>query len=85
MSEDLRATSRKHDTATVNTERPPGGKVHADQIGDPDEDACVTIGVQNSRGPDPVIPGYVPRRIYIEHVAHPPRLVTYEPRGPQPR
>jgi hypothetical protein len=56
-----------------------GVKLHRDQIGEPDEHGRIRIGVNNWLGPDPAVPGYVSARIDLDHVAHPPRVVTYEP------
>ena len=51
-------------------------KVHPDQIGEPDEHGRIKVGVP--LGADlPVIPGYTAWRVYLEHLAYPPRIVTY--------
>ncbi len=55
-------------------------KLHPDQLGEPDADGHISIGVKNWFGPDPAIPGYVPWRIYLNHVGDPPRVVIYERR-----
>jgi hypothetical protein len=54
-------------------------KVHRDQVGDPDQRGWIKVGVREWFGPDPVIPGYVPWRVDLEHVRDPCRLVTYVP------
>ena len=54
-------------------------KVHLDQIEEPDAQGRIKVGVQNWFGPDPAIPGYVPWRVDLNCVGHPPRVVTYNP------
>lgn len=56
-----------------------GVRRHPDQIGEVDERGRIKIGVSNWVGPDPVVRGYVPCRIDLDHVARPPRVVTYGP------
>jgi hypothetical protein len=58
-----------------------GMKPHPDQLGEPDEHGRIRIGVNDWLGPDPTVPGYVPCRIDLDHVAHPPRVVTYTLNG----
>jgi len=56
-------------------------KVHPDQVAGPDQHGWIKVGVREWFGPDPIIPGYVPSRVDLEHLRDPCRLVTYVPTG----
>jgi hypothetical protein len=64
--------------ATLTTDREKAmSKVHPDQLGEPDDQGYVRVGVRNWFGPDPVIPGYHRLRVELVHLRTPCRIVTY--------
>jgi hypothetical protein len=54
-------------------------KLHPDQIGEPDGEGRIKVGVRNWFGPDPGISGYVSSRVDLSHLGDPPRVVSYSP------